>query len=134
MNLLVDTSAWFALNSRRDKRHRAAIEFVRQFRLIPVIFYTTDYVVDETATLLRMKVSHRQAVNFLNSITRNPNVIRAQVSRDILIRAEEIFRGYSDKRWSYTDCVSFAFMDAEMLDNAFAFDHNFTQYGKIVHP
>jgi len=44
------------------------------------------------------------------------------------------FRKYSEKRWSYTDCVSFAYMDEIGLEDAFTFDRNFAQYGKRVHP
>jgi predicted nucleic acid-binding protein len=134
MKLFVDTSAWFALNSSTDRNHSAAIEFIKWFQRHGVILYTTDYIVDETVTLIRVKVSHKQAINFLNSALRSKNVIRSQVSRDLIIRAEEIFRKYSDKLWSYTDCVSFAFMDAHGLSDAFAFDKNFSQYGKSVHP
>jgi predicted nucleic acid-binding protein len=134
MKLFVDTSAWFALNSSTDQNHAAAIEFIKTFQRHAVILYTTDYIVDETVTLIRVKVSHKQAINFLNSALRSKNVIRSQVSRDLIMRAEQIFRKYSDKLWSYTDCVSFAFMDAQGLSDAFAFDQNFSQYGKSVHP
>ncbi len=133
MKLFVDTSAWFALNSSTDQNHAAAIEFIKTFQRHAVILYTTDYIVDETVTLIRVKVSHKQAINFLNSALRSKNVIRSQVSRDLIMRAEQIFRK-ADKLWSYTDCVSFAFMDAQGLSDAFAFDQNFSQYGKSVHP
>jgi predicted nucleic acid-binding protein len=98
-----------------------AIEFIKRFRRHGVI-------------LIRVKVYHKQAINFLNPALRSNKVIRSQVSRDLIIRAEEIFRKYSDKLWSYTDCVSFAFMDAQELSDAFAFVKNFSQYGKFVHP
>jgi len=52
MRLLVDTAAWVALNNRADENHRAAVEFVSQFKTDPVLFTTTDYIVDETVTFL----------------------------------------------------------------------------------
>lgn len=134
MRLFVDTGAWFALNSRTDENHRAALEFVRKFKREPVTFYTTDYIVDETVTLLRFKVSHAEAVRFLDFLSESSNVFKKVVTPELLVQAEQLFRKYDDKRWSYTDCVSFAFMDSLGLKAAFAFDQNFAQYGKHLHP
>ncbi len=134
MKLFVDTGAWFALNSRSDENHRTAAGFVRRFKKEPVLFYTTDYVVDETVTLLRFKVSHSQALVFLDFLTESSHVARVQVSSELVGRAEGIFRTYRDKLWSFTDCVSFAFMDELGLEEAFSFDQNFAQYGKILYP
>ncbi len=134
MRLFVDTGAWFALNSRSDENHRTAAEFVHRFKKEPVLFYTTDYVVDETVTLLRFKASHSQAVGFLDFLAQSANLALAQVTGELVGRAEGIFRTYTDKRWSFTDCVSFAFMDELGLEEAFCFDQNFAQYGKILCP
>lgn len=134
MKLFVDTGAWFALNSRSDENHRTAAGFVRRFKKEPVLFYTTDYVVDETVTLLRFKLSHSQALVFLDFLTESSHVARVQVSSELVGRAEGIFRTYRDKLWSFTDCVSFAFMDELGLEEAFSFDQNFAQYGKILYP
>ena len=134
MRLFVDTGAWFALNSRNDENHHTAAGFVRRFKKEPVLFYTTDYVVDETVTLLRFKVSHSQALLFLDFLAKSAHVARVRVTSELVGQAEEIFRTYTDKRWSFTDCVSFAFMDELGLEEAFCFDQNFAQYGKILCP
>lgn len=68
MKLFVDTSAWFALNDRRDRHHAEATRFLESFKSEPVLFSTTDYIVDETVTLLRYKISHREALAFLRSL------------------------------------------------------------------
>ena len=134
MRLFVDTGAWFALNSRSDENHRTAAKFVHRFKKEAVLFYTTDYVVDETVTLLRFKVSYSQAVVFLDFVAQSANVARVQVTGELVGQAEEIFRTYTDKRWSFTDCVSFAFMDELGLEEAFCFDQNFAHYGKVLYP
>jgi predicted nucleic acid-binding protein len=41
---------------------------------------------------------------------------------------------HQDKRWSFTDCVSFAVMWDLGIKDAFTFDHNFTQAGFRIHP
>ncbi len=134
MRLFVDTGAWFALNSRSDENHRTAAAFVGRFKKEPILFYTTDYVVDETVTLLRFKVSHSQALVFLDFLAQSSHVVRVQATGELVGRAEGIFRTDTDKRWSFTDCVSFAFMDELGLEEAFCFDQNFAQYGKILCP
>jgi predicted nucleic acid-binding protein len=134
MKLFVDTTAWFALIDEGDQNHRRAREFFNQFRETPVLLYLTDYIVDETVTLLRVRVSHRHALAFLDSLKTSRQIIRAHVSPDLLAEAEVLFRRYRDKRWSFTDCVSFAFMDQRDLHDAFSFDANFAEYGKQIHP
>ncbi len=134
MKLFVDTAAWVALNNRADENHRAAVEFISRFKTEPVQFYTTDYIVDETVTLLRFKVSHSQALLFLDFLRTSANVTRMQVTDELIARAERIFRTYKDKHWSFTDCTSFACMDEMELEDAFSFDKHFTQHGKTLHP
>lgn len=134
MRVFVDTSAWFALNSRKDQHHKQARDFIASLKHNPVLLLTTDYVVDETLTLLRFKVSHREAAAFLRLFSRSPQVVREQVTSDHIKHAEEIFSRYRDKYWSFTDCVSFAFMEEKGLKDAFAFDENFSQFGMRIHP
>jgi uncharacterized protein len=134
MKMFVDTSAWFALNDRKDQHHARAVAFMQRLKVNPVLFLTTDYIVDETVALLRFKVSHQEVLSFLQLFERSTQIIREQVTPEHLRRAEEIFSGYRDKRWSFTDCVSFAFMEEKDLEDAFVFDANFSQFGIRVHP
>ena len=134
MRIFVDTSAWFALNNRKDQYHKKARDFVGRLKSSPAIFLTTDYIVDETLTLLRFKVSHREAAAFLRIFSRSRQIVREQVTPDQLKRAEEIFLRCRDKFWSFTDCVSFAFMEERRLEDAFTFDSNFSQFGIRIHP
>ena len=59
--IFVDSSAWFAVFSRRDVNHPAAMPAIRSFseQLI-----TTDYVVDETLTVLVARRERRRAIEF----------------------------------------------------------------------
>lgn len=43
----------------------------------------------------------------------------------------QIFRGFSDKDWSFTDCTSKVVMDKLQITQAFAFDHHFRQFGSV---
>ena len=58
MPVFVDTGGWFAYFVRRDPDHTAAVNWMRQNRQ-PLV--TTDYVLDELFTLLKLRESHRVA-------------------------------------------------------------------------
>jgi len=61
------------------------------------------------------------------------NVARLEwvTSRDFHL-AWEIYRGYSDKQWSFTDCVSRVVMERLEVAQAFAFDEHFRQFGTVT--
>ena len=46
-------------------------------------------------------------------------------------RAREIFEGFTDKEWSFTDCVSYAVIERLEIEKAFAFDDHFRQFGIV---
>lgn len=46
--------------------------------------------------------------------------------------AWELFYGFRDKDWSFTDCVSFIVMERLGISSAFAFDDHFRQYGRFT--
>ena len=57
--IFVDTGAWFSTFVPSDQRHRAATEWFYQ-NTSPLI--TTDYVVDETLTLLKARGETNRAL------------------------------------------------------------------------
>jgi predicted nucleic acid-binding protein len=59
--IFVDTSAWFAVYSLRDVNHPSAARAIRSFKEQLV---TTNFIVDETLTLLRVRGENRRAVSF----------------------------------------------------------------------
>lgn len=50
-------------------------------------------------------------------------------------KAWKLFKGYSDKRFSFVDCSSFVLMRRLGIRTAFAFDQDFRQFGRwVVYP
>lgn len=131
MRIFVDTSAWYALADSRDQYHKLALEILEKNR-DRCLLVTSDYVIDETVTIIRNRLSHLNAVKFLDLVSSSKSILNVPISKKILEEGEKIFRRYSDKSWSFTDCVSFALMDSLDLSYAFTFDHNFTEYGKTL--
>ena len=127
--IFVDTGAWFAVAVGNDPDHDAAMTWLEGNR-DPLI--TTDYVMAETATLIRVRDrtarGHRLAVRVASSLLRQQTAVLEKVTEEDLTRALRIFRNYSDHSFSFVDCTSFAVMDRLCLAQAFAFDHHFDEY------
>ena len=131
--IFVDTGAWFAVAVRNDPDHEAAIRWLERNRE-PLI--TTDHVLAETATLIRMRDKtargHRLAVEVASSLLRGQAGILQHVIAADLQTALQIFRDYSDHLFSFVDCTSFAVMKRLGIIHAFAFDSHFNEYPGII--
>jgi len=64
-SVFVDTDGWYAAIVRKDHDHKAAKQFLanNDFPLM-----TSDYVMDETVTLLQSRAGHNYAVSFLDAL------------------------------------------------------------------
>ncbi len=131
--IFVDTGAWFAVAVGNDPDHEAAMSWLRRNRE-PLI--TTDYVLAETATLIRMRDKtargHRLAVRVASSILRQQSAVLQNVTAADLQKALQVFRDYSDHLFSFVDCTSFAVMERLGVTYAFAFDSHFDEYPGLV--
>lgn len=74
--IFIDTGAWFAVAVGNDPDHETAMQWPGRHRE-PLI--TTDYVLAETATLIRMRDKtargHRLAVRVASSILRQSSAV-----------------------------------------------------------
>jgi predicted nucleic acid-binding protein len=126
--IFVDTNAWFARFSPRDSNHELACAFHRANRE-PLV--TTDYVIDETLTLFKVRGNFQRAMRI------GPRLLRGQLAELVWVEpgdvdaAWEVFQRYRDKAWSFTDCVSYVTMRRLAVRTAFAFDEHFRQFGSV---
>ncbi|MBM4466167.1 MAG: PIN domain-containing protein [Chloroflexi bacterium] len=134
MRLFADTGAWCALYDRSDVHHARASAFLHELNKQKAQLITSDYVLDETLTLLRFRAGHKEAIEFGKWVLQSPLVKVINVGEKIWQAAWEMFARYDDKNFSFTDCTSFALMRQLGLINAFAFDHNFEQAGFVMLP
>jgi hypothetical protein len=129
MPVFVDTGAWFAYFVRRDPDHISAVQWIKTNRL-PLL--TTDFVLDELFTLLKLRESHVVAVAAGNTLMHGGVTKVELVGEDDFARAWTIFEQYTDKEWSFTDCTSKVVMERLGITYAFAFDNHFEQFGTVV--
>ncbi len=129
MRLFVDTSAWLALNDKSDQFHTKAVSKSLEIKKWRIELITSEYVIDESITLIRYRVSHEAAVIFGDSLLWS-NIIRIEdVTKEDRIKAMEMFKKYKDKELSFTDCTSFVLMRNLKLQKTFTFDGHFRQVG-----
>ena len=133
--IFVDTSAWYALEVEDDINHEKARKFLSEIASGKHgVAVTTDYVLDETLTLLRSKKGLPAALSFIDKVRKSNSVRTFWVSESIFEKALGIFKKTSDSLWSFTDCTSFALMRDLSIIEAFTFDNHFIQAGFQILP
>lgn len=133
--IFVDTSAWFALLYEKAAERPEASAFfaeVEDGRFgAPV---TTDYVLDETFTLLRLKAGIAPVVRLASLLRQSPSLRRLRVGEGVFEESLKLMLSRPDKKWSFTDCTSFVTMRETRIQRAFTWDHNFSDAGFEVFP
>jgi len=127
--IFVDSGAWFASLIPVDPDHAAASAGLARNRQ-PLI--TTDYVVDETLTLLRVRGQKSRAASFGSKVLAGALAHLHFVTPDEFQEAWEVFLRYDDKNWSFTDCTSKRIIEKLDIALAFSFDHHFRQFGNVI--
>lgn len=130
--LFVDTSAWFALFDKRDEKHQPAHQFWTQEKGYSYI--TTNYIIDETLTLIAKKTGQQKACNTGQELYSGRLSKVIQITEDLQQEALEILGQYHDKFFSFTDCTSFAVMKHFSIQKVLSFDSDFTKAGFLTLP
>jgi predicted nucleic acid-binding protein len=98
------------------------------------LLVTTDFVVDETLTLIRCRLGLAAANTWWQQIDGSARVRWERVENDRFERARNLFFQYRDKGLSFTDCTSFAVMRELRPTTVITTDGHFRQAGFDVLP
>ena len=126
--IFVDTSIWFSAHIVEDLHYEQseALPAKPADRLV-----TTDYVIDELLTLLLVR-GHRPVARMLGPLLFSESMAEIiWVNQEDVEAAWHLFDAYTDKKWSFTDCVSYAVMKRLGIREAFALDDDFRQFGFV---
>jgi predicted nucleic acid-binding protein len=127
--VFVDTGAWFALFVPTDPDHPAARDWFARNSL-PLI--TTDYVLDELLTLLKVRGEYERALHAGPLLLEGGVCTVEWVTPADVNAAWTVFSTHRDKGWSFTDCVSRVVMERLSLSTAASFDVHFRQFGTVA--
>jgi hypothetical protein len=126
--IFVDTGAWYARYVADDVDHAVAIAW---FASVPDRLLTTDYVVDELLTLLKVR-GYPEIAYAVGSPLFSAEACQLQyVQPSDIEKAWIVFSTFRDKGWSFTDCTSRVVMERLGIKTACAFDDHFRQFGKV---
>jgi uncharacterized protein len=127
--VFVDTAGWVACADAADTVHTRA-KAARDAALEqgqPLV--TTDYVVDETLTVLRLRLGLRAAESWWRQIDASSRLRWERISVERFDRARTLFFQFRDKNFSFTDCSSFVVMQELRLRQALTTDRHFEHMG-----
>jgi uncharacterized protein len=128
--IFVDTSAWYAAEVEDDVNHQKARDFLVQIAQGKHgVAITSDYVLDETMTLLRTRRGLLDAITFIDKIRKSKSVRIFWLNESLFDKALDVFRKRNESVFSFTDCTSFALMKDLSITEAFTFDGHFQQAG-----
>lgn len=125
-NVLVDTGAWYAYMDKDDPDHQLVSDVLENH--FPLLL-TSDFIVDETLTLLRYRHGRIAAVKF-GELAFSGELARLEyITKNDQQKAWQLFLKYHDHCLSYTDCTTFILMKRCKIETAVALDSDFRSYG-----
>ncbi|MGI9301230.1 MAG: type II toxin-antitoxin system VapC family toxin [Gammaproteobacteria bacterium] len=125
----VDTSGFYAVLVKRDDQHEKASDLMRKAAEQRARFITTDYVLDETATLLKARGHTHLLKTFFDGAVQSAACRVEWTDSDRFIETMSFFLKYADHGWSFTDCLSFRVMKSLRLQQALTKDSHFQEAG-----
>jgi predicted nucleic acid-binding protein len=128
MSVIVDTGLWYAGVVPGDPRHAELMAWHRK-NSAPLV--TSDYIIDETLTLLRSRGMHARAVALGRRLL-DLSAIKIHFLTERDIRAAwAVFRDQPSRNWSFTDCTTKVVMDRLHIKRVLTFDHHFREFGGV---
>ncbi len=130
--IFVDTGAFLARYIRRDSFHRRAIRIWAEIERRHTRCFTSNFVLDETWTLLGRRASYNFAAGRARALLGSQALTILRPDAVDEAEAVDLFVKFADQRVSFTDCVSFVLMRRYGIERAFTFDRHFAAAGLEV--
>lgn len=131
--IFIDSSFFKGLIDIKDDFNESAIKIWENFRQKKIPLITSNFILDETFTLIRVKCRLSAAMELRERIlagAKRIKIIRISVSDES--KAWNWFQN-EWKNLSYTDCTSFAVMKRLGITDVATFDEHFGKAGfKII--
>jgi predicted nucleic acid-binding protein len=125
----VGTSGFYALLVQADPMHKRASEFVKKAAQSKGCVVTSDYILDETETLLKARGQGYLADAFFQTVFTSKACQMEWMDPNRFAQTHQFFLKHHDKDWSFTDCFSFLIMRSSSLRAALTTDAHFRQAG-----
>jgi len=127
--IYVDTGAYLARYLSRDQYHQKAKDFWKKIRKSQESCFTSNFVLDETFTLLGRWAGYDFASQKAAIIYASKLLIILRPTREDEVKAIDFFQKYADQNVSFTDCISIVLMRNKKIKRVFSFDSHFERAG-----
>ena len=127
--IFIDTGAFLARYLLKDQHHRRAVAIWEKLGSNRENCVTSNFVLDETFTLLGRRAEYGFAVQRAKNIYASQALTICRPDREDEIRALQFFSKYADQQVSFTDCISFVLMKRRKINRVFSFDRHFELAG-----
>lgn len=128
MSLFIDTGVFYAHQHERSSRHDIATGALRSTLSGDFgALYTSDYVHDETATLVRKRTGEFDAAKAVSDriLGDGSPITVLQVDEPRVRASVEAFRQYRDHDLSFTDATILSQVQANDIDAILSFNDDF---------
>jgi predicted nucleic acid-binding protein len=127
----VDTSGFYALLVKKDKMHGKAVRYLHEKAKRNKRYITSDYILDETATLLKARGLTHILPDFFDTIFSSKACHIEWMDQTRFLDTRNYFLKHSDQSCSFTDCFSFVLMKELKMSEAMTKDEHFREAGFI---
>lgn len=127
---LVDANSFIALAWKKDPNHLKSANLFNQMKVENYLFVTNNYLVSEVATVLLMRFKNPALVVVLTKVFYfpPPNLKMIQISKQLQLKALEIFSKQEKPKLSFPDCTLIAQALEKKIKTIFTFDKNIRKF------
>lgn len=128
-SIFIDSSFWIAVSDVSEKDHKRSLSLLKKFKENKSLMVTTNFIFDETFTLIRKRQGVSRAIEFRDVIGKFGRQL--QLERVTVADEENTWKWFvrDIDKLSYTDCTSFAVMTRLGIKQVAAFDEDFVKVG-----
>lgn len=127
--IFIDTGAFLARYIQADQFHKKATDLWTKIEKKESKCFTSNFILDELATLLFRRTGAAFAEERLMNIYASSRIEILRPAKEEELAAIAFMKKYSEHEISYTDCISFSLMKKNKLNTVFSFDEHFTYPG-----
>ena len=132
--MFIDTGAFLARYLGNDQYHKQAIAYWEQLNSQGERCLTSNFILDETFTLLGRRAGYDFAAQRAANIYASKQLSILRPSHEDEAKAIDVFKQYAEHRVSFTDCISIVLMRKEKIKRVFSFDQHFRWAGFQLFP
>ena len=129
--VFVDSGGFYALLVRNAPAHLNAVGHMQNAKETRRSLVTTEYIIDETATLLRARGLGHLLASFFSLTEKSTALEVMWITPERFAAARDFMLQHHDQDFSFTDCTSFIVMRERGLIEALATDRHFRIAGFV---